>query len=367
MPLYVLDVRTATPHFPGIGRYVRNLARALVPLLRKDERLVLIEDSHYSLPLQEPSVVHVPLDASPFTLRQQWAVPRYLARLGAVCYHSPYYLMPFRPGVPTLLTVYDVIPLLFPQHTTPRARFLFRWMHSLALGAASRVVVVSETTRRDLTRHFTRVSCPVSVIPLAADPVFRPPTTEVVEAVKRRYALHSPYMLYLGSGKPHKNLPRLIEAWVEVHRHFSDHILVIAGLGNARTVMRGQPLDLSGSVRWLGSVTDEALAALYGGAHLFVFPSLYEGFGLPVLEAMACGAPVVCSAVGALQEVAGDAALYFNPEDAEDIADALVRALEDESLRERLSRAGLQRAASFSWARAAQTTLTLYRQLTAGG
>ena len=365
MPFYVLDVRTATPHFPGIGRYVRNLARALVPLLRKDERLVLIEDSHYSLPLQEPSAVHVPLDASPFTLRQQWAVPRYLARLGAVCYHSPYYLMPFRPGVPTLLTVYDVIPLLFPQYTTPRARFLFRWMHSLALGAASRVVAVSETTRRDLARHFTGVSCPVSVIPLAADPVFQPPTTEAVEAVWRRYGLHPPYVLYLGSDKPHKNLPRLIEAWGKVQHYFPSHLLVIAGPGAGQ--VEASSLSTSGAIRRLGPVPDEALVGLYGGASLFVFPSLYEGFGLPVLEAMACGAPVVCSAIGALQEVAGDAALYFNPEEIEDIANALVRALEDESLRERLSHAGLQRAAFFSWARAAQATLALYRQLTAGG
>lgn len=367
MPFYALDVRTATPHFPGIGRYVRNLARALVPLLEKDERLVLIEDSQHPLPLQDLLVTHVPLDASPFTLRQQWTVPRYLSRLGAACYHAPYYLMPFRPGVPTLLTVYDVIPLLFPQYTTSRARLLFRWMHLLALRAASWTVVVSETTRRDLDRYFAGVLRSTAVIPLAADPVFCPPTGEAIEAIKRRYALDSPYVLYLGSSKPHKNLPRLIEAWAEIQRYFSDHVLVIAGLGNARTMMRGLSPDLSGTVRWLGSVTDEVLAPLYGGARLFVFPSLYEGFGLPVLEAMACGAPVVCSAIDALLEVAGDAALYFNPEEIEDIADALVRALEDESLREHLSHAGLQRAAFFSWTRVAQATLALYRQLAAGG
>ncbi|HEY77313.1 MAG TPA: glycosyltransferase family 4 protein [Thermoflexia bacterium] len=377
---YLLDARTATAHFPGIGRYVANLAHAMVPLLDPSERLILLRDPTSASPwdldaLSGERVEVVDLPVSPFSLRQQWSVPRLLVRVEADLYHSPYYLMPYRPGLPTLLTVYDLIPLLFPQHVSLRARLLFQGTMSLALRTATGVVTISEVSRRDLMRIYRLPQSRVSVIPLAADPIFSPRPPAEVSALRHKYGLPDQYILYLGSNKPHKNLVRLIEAWALVTEHGirnTEHgvctTLVVAGAWDPRYPeprQRAESLGL-GNVRWLGPVPESDLPALYAGATAFVFPSLYEGFGLPVLEAMACGVPVLCSNVSSLPEVAGDAAVIFDPTDPEAIADALLRVLGDADLRADLRDRGLRRARMFSWEQSARATLALYRKVRAG-
>ena len=234
--------------------------------------------------------------------------------------------MPYRPGAATVLTVYDLIPLLFPQHSTARARLLFRWATALALRAADRVIAISAATRRDLLAHFRVPPDRVVAIPLAADPAFRPQPADAIAALRNRHHLPPGYVLYLGSNKPHKNLMRLVEAWEIANRkseivnrkpvlslvegsQIANRTLVMAGAWDARypeARARAQTLGLGDRIRWLGPVAEAELPALYAGASLFVFPSLYEGFGLPVLEAMACGTPVICSNVSSLPEVAGD-------------------------------------------------------------
>ena len=369
----VLDARTATDHFPGIGRYVANLAQAMVPLLGEDEQLVLLRDptqpSSWDLTIlagKRAQVVDVPL--SPFSLGQQWSVPRLLHHLGADVYHSPYYLMPYCPGVPVVVTVYDLIPLLFPQLASTAARLLFRWTMALALRTAFHVIAISEATRRDL-RAFFRVSPQkVTTIPLAVAPKFYSPASTEVERVRCKYALPNDYVLYLGINKPHKNLVRLVEAWGQIRDSqftICNSQLVIAGAWDSRypePQQRATVLGLENAIRFLGPVAEEDLTALYGGAVLFAFPSQCEGFGLPVLEAMACGTPVACANISSLPEVGGDAELYFDPADVKAIAEALRRALADPDLRADLRERGLARAAQFSWERTAQETLHLYRE-----
>jgi alpha-1,3-rhamnosyl/mannosyltransferase len=365
-----LDARTATNHFPGIGRYVLNLARAMVPLIDVDERLVLLHDPTRPCSLNlaalagdRVQVVDVPI--SPFSLRQQWAVPRMLHRLRADVYHSPYYLMPYWPGVPTVLTVYDLISLLYPQYVSVQARLLFRWMMALALRAASHVTVISQATRGDLLAFYRLSPRKVRAIPLAANPAFHPQPSEAVAALLARLNIPQRYILYLGSNKPHKNLVRLIDAFSRITHYASRFTLVIAGAWDTRYPeprQRVAALGLENTVRFLGPVPEEDLSALYTGAALFVFPSLYEGFGLPVLEAMACGVPVVCSNTPSLLEVCSDAVLYFDPADVEAIAKALRQALADPDLRAELRERGLARVAQFSWERTARQTLHLYRE-----
>ena len=368
-----LDARTATDHFPGIGRYVVNLAQAMIPLLGEDDRLILLRDPAQTSPWdltalagERLRVVDAPI--SPFSLRQQWAIPRTLRRLRADLYHSPYYLMPYWPGVPTVVTVYDLIPLLFPQHVSPTARLLFRWMTALALRAASRVIVISQATRRDLLTFYHLPPQKVTAIPLAADPGFHPPPPAEVNRVRRKYdALPENYLLYLGINKPHKNLVRLIDAFSRFTFHVSRFTLVIAGAWDSRYPeprQRAEALGLENVVRFLGPVPEADLPALYSGATLFVFPSLYEGFGLPVLEAMACGTPVVCSNTSSLPEIVGEAALTFDPLDVTEMAAKIEEALHDEALREEMRGKGLQQAAKFSWERTAQETLKVYREVT---
>ncbi len=368
MTHFVLDARTAQSHFPGIGRYVSNLARALAPLLAAGEQLTVICDPARVLTLPAGANARITLlGASPFSLTQQWIVPQLLRRLRADLYHSPYIARPYRPGVPALLTVYDLIPLRYPAYSTTRARLFARGVTRLALRTARHVIAISGFTRDDFMAEFRLPPDRITAIPLAADPLFRLQSPEAIADVRARYKLPGAFALYLGSNKPHKNLVRLIEAWSAVDRksQITNHRLVIAGAWDDRCPearQRSEALGLGNRVTWLGAAPEQDLPALYAAASLFVFPSLYEGFGLPVLEAMACGTPVICSSTSSLPEIAGDAALLIDPSDTTALAEALCMVLTDGDLRAGLRRRGLEQAARFSWEQAAMATLELYRK-----
>lgn len=361
----ILDARTATPHFPGIGRYVTNLAGALLPQLAANEQLTVLYDAAYPQPWPTSAQFQaIPLNLSPFGLAQQWAIPRLLKQLNADVYHSAYYLMPYRPGIPTVLTVYDVIPLRFPAQSTLRARLLFQWATRLALRAARRVLTISEAARQDFIQHFHLPPEHITSIPLAAAPTFCPQLPEIVAAIRARHQLPEQFILYLGSNKPHKNLTLLVEAFSQLAATAT--ALVIAGAWDARYPAarhRATQLAVDRSIFWLGRVAEEELPALYSAATCFVFPSCYEGFGLPVLEGLACGTPVVCSRTSSLPEVAGDAALYFDPDSAAELAAQLQRVWTQAGLRAELRAAGLRRAAAFSWQQTAALTLIQYREV----
>jgi glycosyltransferase involved in cell wall biosynthesis len=365
---YVLDARTAADRFPGIGRYAYNLARAMVPLLGGGESLVLLRDpsapSGWDLtPVAGGKATICDLPASPFSVSQQWRVRRALRRLGANLYHSAYYLMPYRPGVPTVLTVYDLIPVLFPQHVSIQASLLFRWAMALALRASGHVIAISEAALKDYQQLYRVAPEKVAAIPLAADPVFCPRPPAEVASVRRKHGLPESYVLYLGSNKPHKNLVRLVDAWAQIQPQPVP--LVIAGAWDSRyprVRQRVRELGLDDVVLWQGSVAEPDLPALYAGATLFVFPSLYEGFGLPVLEAMACGTPVAAADSSSIPEVGGDAALYFDPIDIDEMAETIRSLLYDDELQERFRALGLAQAASYSWDRTARRTLEIYRR-----
>jgi glycosyltransferase involved in cell wall biosynthesis len=383
MSHYVLDARTATAHFPGIGRYVRNLATAMVPLLSADEELTILWNptdptAWNPSPLASPQVNAFPAPVSPFSPSQQWTIPRLLrqivrrpssvvGRRSSVVrrplYHSTYYLMPYRPGVPAIMTLYDLIALIHPRTVSPRARLLFRFTTWLALRSVRQVITISDATRQDLLQHFSIAAERVTTIPLAADPRFQPQPQSAIEAVRQKYNLPERYLFYLGINKPHKNLVRLVEAMSQLGPRPLP--LVIAGAWDERypePKARAETLGLADQVRFLGPVDDADLPALYSGCTLFVFPSLYEGFGLPVLEAMACGAPVACSNASSLPEVTADAALLFDPLDVKAIAAVLHRGVEDADLRRSLAEQGVRQAANFSWVRTAAETLALYQK-----
>ena len=377
---FVLDARTATDHFPGIGRYVVNLTRGLA-LVAPDLDIALLHDpTAAATRLALPGLPRIACAASPFSLRQQWVVPGQLHRMQATLYHSPYYLMPYRTGVPTVLTCYDLIPLVCPQYYSLLQRLVSWLAHTLALETADRVLAISQATRADLIHHFHLDSQRVVVTWLAPDPAFRPQPLERVIALRARLHLPEQYALYLGSNKPHKNLVCLVKAWrisnlsrpartCGGQSPISDFKLVIAGHWDSRypEAMRlAEELDLRDQVIFAGPVAEGDLPALYSGAALFVFPSLYEGFGLPVLEAMACGVPVVCSNTSSLPEVAGDAALLADPSDVDALAVTMSQALASEELRQEMRQKGRVQAAKFSWEQTARETLAVYKQVIGG-
>ncbi len=362
----ILDARTATDHFPGIGRYVVNLARALAQTSIAGQLTLLHDPSAAATRLQLPALPQIACPVSPFSLRQQWAVPAQLRRSGARLYHSAYYLMPYLPGLPTVLTCYDLLPLFCPRYYGALQRLVYWLTHLLATRAASLVLAISEATQADLVRRLHLEAAKIVVTPLAADPHFRPQPPDAVATVRQKYALPGTYILYFGSNKPHKNLVRLVQAFGQAE--IASATLVIAGQWDPRypeAKLLAAQRGWQDRVKFVGPVAEADLPAMYTGARLFVFPSLYEGFGLPVLEAMACGAPVICSNSSSLPEVIGEAHSNFDPLNTAAMATAIQEVLGSPAKLEELSRQGLGRAGQFSWAQTAQRTAAVYQQVLA--
>jgi glycosyltransferase involved in cell wall biosynthesis len=364
----ILDARTVTDHFPGIGRYVVNLAGALKTAAPEFDLVLLRDPSAAAQRLILPDLPAIDCAVSPFALSQQWRVRSTLQSAHAALYHSPYYLMPYRPGAPVVFTCHDLIPLIFPLYYTARQRLVYRLTHQLALSIARMTIAVSQSTRNDLLRIFHVKPERIVVVPEGAAQNLHPPSRAEIDRVRAKYALPDRYVLYFGSNKPHKNLVRLIEAFARIvsHKSLADIHLVIGGQWDVRYGEARQRValhNLSGRVKFIGPVSDHDLPALYGGTEVFVFPSEYEGFGLPVLEAMACGAPVVCGNRSSLPEVAGDAAVLCDPQDVSAIAQALEQVLTDQPLQQTLRARSLTRTVHFTWENTAVQTAALYRSL----
>ncbi len=374
-----VDGRYINDHYPGIGRYLFNLLQALPAVAPEHEFTVLsnpaLRNTRYDLTaLKKPNLGLVPCHIAPRTPKEQIDLPLTVRRLEPNLFHAPYYITAYHMPCPLVVTIYDVIPTRYPHYLPSRvARIAYALTTRLALRAAAVVITLSRASRRDLIDLYGVSPERIVVTPLASAPHFRPATSEAIAALRARLGLPERYVLYLGINKPHKNLVRLIEAWAHVTHdarrtthHASRITLVIAGREDPRypeARQRATELNLD-NVLFLGDVAEADLPALYSGATLFVFPSLYEGFGLPVIEAMACGVPVACSNASSLPEVAGDAALLFDPTDEQAIAEAISQGLHNADLRTRLRQRGFAQAARFSWQQTARLTLEAYRTAT---
>ena len=362
---FCVDGRYIQDHFPGIGRYTYNLIDALARVA-PDERFVVfhnpaLRNTRYDIAAlaRHPNIELRQVGIATFSLAEQYRLPFAIRRSQFAIFHSPYYIKPYWTPVRSIVTIFDLIPLRAPDHSLGwRTRFLFRWTASLAARTTARIIVPSAETKEDLISILGVPRDKIDTIPLAADAHFAPQTESEKTRVQEKYDLPRGYVLSVGINKPHKNQNALIEAWARVE---TDAALVIAGAWDTRYASAiGRPASV---VKFIPNVDDCDLPALYSGASVFVFPSLYEGFGLPPLEAMACGAPVICSNAASLPEVVGDAALLVNPRDIDEIASAIERVLTDAALRGELRSRGIAQAAKFSWERTARETLKVYKQL----
>ena len=291
----------------------------------------------------------------PYSLAEQVMLPARLVMQNVSLLHEPHYVLP--PLVPcrAVVTIHDCIHLMFPQYLPNR--FAYGYARATLWAAtkrAERIFTVSETSKADILRYCDVPAERIIVVYNAIDDRFAaPPDMEAVERVRERYQLNGPFALYVGNIKPHKNLERLIDAFDLVRRNGYERLeLLIIGDQISKYPRLRRAVDkhkLHKHVRFLGFVADDTLAALYRLATVFVFPSLYEGFGLPPLEAMASGTPVVTSNRSSLPEVVGDAAVLVDPYSAASIAEGIQRVLSDADLRRTLSERGLARAREFSW------------------
>ena len=356
-------------HDYGIGTYVRNLVSELARQDDDAEYVLLCAPADVAElaalgPRFQPRIVR----AGNYSAREQWSVPLSLAGARVDLFHAPHYVVPPLTGR-FVVTIHDCIHLRFPQYLPSRgALYYARMMMTQAARRSAKVLTVSQASKDDILHYLRVPSEKVEVIHNALDRrLASEPTPEDVSRVRERFLLTSPYILYTGNIKPHKNVDRLIEAFSILRRGgFEDVKLLIIGdeiskYPNLRRLVHR--FQLHQHVRFLGFVPDATLAVLYRLASVFVFPSLYEGFGLPPLEAMAAGAPVVTSNISSLPEVVGDAALLIDPMDAGAISAAMGRVLADPQLRADLIRRGHERITAFSWERSVARVRQVYGEL----
>jgi len=360
-----IDIRKI--HDFGIGTYVRNVVRELARQDHDTDFLLISRPADKDLAAEIGPNFRAVIDRSGnYSVREQVSVPLLLTRERVDVFHAPHYVLPPLVRCPSVVTIHDCIHLMFPQYLPNRLATAYaRALMWNATHRASHVLTVSEASKRDILRFFRIPPERITVAHNALDESFGTgPDDEHVERVRERFQLHDPFVLYVGNIKPHKNVDRLIEAFALVRTGPLAHVkLLIIGdeISKYPTLRRAvHRLKLHKHVRFLGFVDERTLAALYRLATVFAFPSLYEGFGLPPLEAMASGTPVVTSNVSSLPEVVGDAAIQVTPEDVHAIAHGLRRVLLDDALRAEMREKGLARAAEYSWARTVATIRRIY-------
>jgi glycosyltransferase involved in cell wall biosynthesis len=298
---------------------------------------------------------------------EQFELPGLLNQFGIDVLHSTHHSLPLRSaGVRRVVTIHDVTFFRIPQRYPPVRRFYMQATTRLASRVADGIIVPSQAVRNDVARVLHVGEEKLHVVYEAPGPQYAPMHREGASAVARRYGLDLPYILSVGSLEPGKNRARLIRALHELRGEGVAHQLAVVGQPawkHEHEASLVEQLGMERQVRFLGYVPEEDMPALYNAASIFAFPSLYEGFGLPVIEAMACGVPVLTSNVSATAEVAGDAALLVDPRSTAEIRDGLARLIADADLRETLARRGLARAEEFSWRRAAEETHAVYEQV----
>jgi glycosyltransferase involved in cell wall biosynthesis len=358
----------------GIGQYTSYLVDTLARLVSPDvEILVLLRHTDPS-----PSGCII-VRAAPSANRLIWAnlyAPWFIWRKGLNIYHALDNLsLPLiwpKGRTRYVITIHDIIPLLFPEGVRPRHRYYFRFAMRRIIQLADAIIVDSENTKSAILQRFNVSEEKLSVIYLGVDGCrFRPiDDQECIKNVRNRYGVGPhPYILFVGNIEPRKNLSSLIHAYAELVKSgiFKTEInLVIAG---ARGPLAGDLLSLpshlglGNHVFFPGVIMDADLPALYSGAALFVFPSHHEGFGFPVLEAMSCGTPVITSNVSSLPEIAGDAAILVDPNGVDDLFKAMLKLLTNERLRKDMIQKGFDRAKRFSWEETARKTLQVYERI----
>jgi glycosyltransferase involved in cell wall biosynthesis len=351
----------------GIGVYIRNLLENLATFENGCVFEVICRREGFLAGLPQERFRFVAAKSPIYSVREQWEIAR-LARHAQVL-HSPHYNAPLLHRRRLVVTIHDLTHITDPTFKrTLAARFYARPMFNLVARRADRIIADSEFTKQQIVEHLAISPSKVSVVYLGVDSHFRPhDRKQILPSVFSLLGLKRPYILFVGNLKPHKNVKTLIHAFSRIcaQRGF-DHDLLILGddrKWKAGLVNECRNLGITERVHFTPHVPYKDLPWVYAGAEILVMPSLIEGFGLPVLEAMACGTPVICSRAASLPEVAGNAAEYFDPTSLDDLAAALERVLRSNELRETLRREGLERVKLFSWRECARRTLEVYRKL----
>jgi len=351
---------------PGIGRYMKCLVEAVTAQAPENEYLLILPPGGDDL-VNAPGAEKICSPLKYYSVREQVELPRILRRHRVDLLHSPHFLLPLLRPCPAVATIHDVIYLACSQDLPSRVgRLYYRAMMNACARMATRIITDSEHSRNEIVRYLRADPERIDVIYPGVDPVFAPVTdAEQLAAVHSRFGIDREFVLCVGIYKPRKNHAGLLRAFQRLLVRGIQAQLVVAGpMADGEAVLRSlaAELGIAKHTVFTGFVSDAELRSLYSAARVCVCPSLYEGFGFTVLEAMACGAPAVCSRATSLPEVAGKAALYFDPHDPQEMASQLVRTFSDDALRASLIEQGRQNLQRFNWAETARQTLAVYHQ-----
>ena len=366
-----IDGLPLTETLTGIGHYTLELAKHLAQNSPEDEIQIVSPRAYLpSLDLQRERPANlrfVRSRVSPIT-RHWWSIglPRYIRRHGIDVFHGTNFEVPLRNVCPTVVTVHDLSMLLYP-HTQERKR-VRRAQRRLPLmaRAATMVITPTESVRREVHKHLKIPLDRIVAVPEAARSCFHRLEPDQTTVTKNRLGIHHDFLLFVGTVEPRKNLATLLRAFAEILRVRKKPLqLVIAGRKGWLVDDLFESLThapLAGSVIFTGYLPDEDLCALYSSCTAFVYPSIYEGFGLPPLEAMACGAPVIASRIPAIEEVVGSAGRFFSPDSTAELSHLILELVDSSSTRKDLAIAGCNRAVQFSWSRTATANEAVYAE-----
>lgn len=351
---------------PGIGRYMKCLAETITAQAPEHEYLLILPPNSEHL-VHAPNAQKLCTSLKYYSFREQFELPRILSRHKVDLLHSPHFLLPLVRPCPAVATIHDVIYMACPEDLPSLAgRLYYRLMMNACSRMATRVITDSEHSKNEIIRYLHADPSKIEVVYPAVDSFFESQADPAeVASVRSRFGIDRDYIVCVGIYKPRKNHAGLLKAFQLLLKDGVQSQLVIAGpMGEGKPILQrlAAELGVAGHVVFTGFVNDADLRALYSGARVCVCPSLYEGFGFTVLEAMACGTPVVCSSATSLPEVAGNAALYFDPYKPEEMATQLRRVFYDDGLRAALIADGRSNLLRFSWEETARQTLEVYHQ-----
>jgi glycosyltransferase involved in cell wall biosynthesis len=370
--MLTIDISAGVNVSAGLGRYARSLVEAMLPY--QTPQLFYNEIAGRSQPIEAFA------DLKTYKIHmayKPWRMAVWMGQIGHLPFNrlipettlfhaTEHLLMPLR-NVKTVMTVHDLIFKLYPEHHKRLNYWFLNAAMPLFVKRADAIIAISESTKRDLITHYGTSPDKITVIYEAAAPHFQPQSAEQVEAVRKKYKLPEKFIVVVGTIEPRKNYTRLLDAMLELRKDNPDLYLVVVGSKGWLYEPFMQRIEELGAGEWVifpGYVVDEDLPAVYAGATLMVMASVYEGFGLPILEAMASGVPVASSNTASLPELGGEAAIYFDPLSVESMVETIRGVLTDQTKQAAMREQGFQQAATFSWDKAARETLNVYNRLT---
>ena len=350
----------------GVGNYTYNLIKELNKLDTDEGFLFLINYQNNTFFTNDGIIVN-----NPFPALKTYAWHPYLIKKLRRCkldiIHNPAQIPTFfKSKKKYILTIHDITPFIFSEEHRLGRPLIYKLLLPRTLKTADKIITDSNSTKNDLINYFNIPEEKIRVILLAADEKFKPLNNKEIREAKQKYSLNFPFILYIGTLEPRKNIPSLIKAFYKLKKKTLQYKLVITGKKGWKYKEIFETIDklnLQNDVVFTGYVSDEDLPALYNAADLFVYPSIYEGFGLPPLEAMACGTPVITSNTSSLPEVVGDAGIMIDPCNVDGLADAMYEVLTKAGLRANMIKKGLERAEMFSWEKCARETLEVYEEV----